>query len=226
MENNYHISANQLAEFAVSTKKGKARILHQQVVPNKVLIPWYQSAKGSIKRYFKNVTDHKPLKEGIKKIQEKRPKNKRQLSDKTISLEVLKKMSDMHLEKYFVGITYEVVRPITKTLSIKQVDIGISPEVIFKFTHKGQVCYGAIKIHISKNKPFSLNQCQQVSALLKKYLKTKIIKRSENVVPSVCLCIDIFANRVVCALEDDIKTINDIESLCNEIKSEWPRQTE
>lgn len=222
MKQNYHISVNQFAEFSEATKKGKAKILQQQVIPNKVLIPWYQSAKGSIKRYFTDVTDYRPLRDGIKKVSEKKPENKRQLSDKTISLEALKKMVELHIERHFKGIKYEIVKPISKAISFQQVDIGISPELAFKAEINGQTSYGGIKIHISKNKPFSLNQCQQVAILLMRYIEINVAKPGENVIPAFCLCIDIFGDRVVSAIKNDDKINKEIKELCEEIKTNWP----
>lgn len=222
MKKNYHISINQFADFSAATKSGKARILQQQVVPSKILIPWYQSAKGSIKHYFKDVRDHAPLLDGITKVSEKKPLNQRQASDKSISLQALKKISQLELEKHFKGISYEVIKPAVKGISLQDVAIGMSPELVFKTKVRGRVAYGAIKIHISKNKPFSLSQCKQVAALLKHYVANHIAGPGEAIIPALCLCVDIFGERVVSADKHDARLVKEMKALCEEIKTGWP----
>ncbi|MBX9782775.1 MAG: hypothetical protein K2X48_05690 [Chitinophagaceae bacterium] len=56
----YFISTNQLAEYSQATEASKKRIIKQQKVPNKLLIPWYQKAKGAIKKFFSNTSDYAP----------------------------------------------------------------------------------------------------------------------------------------------------------------------
>lgn len=221
MEGKYHISLNQFAEFSVATKKGKTRIIEQQVKPNPLLIPWYQQAKASIKRYLSDVNNYDHIREGIKKICEKKPENQRQASDKAVSLEVLKKIMDLNLEKYFKDFTYEAIKPEIKNLSIRNVNIGMSPELVFKAKSKGKVFYGGVKIHISKNKPFSLSQCQHVSTMLHRYIQKSIAKSGEEVLPQFCFCVDIFGDRIVTARED-VKIIKELHALCEEIKIIWP----
>ena len=220
---NYYISVNQLAEFSASTAKAKIKILEQQIKPNKVLIPWYQGAKSTIRQYFKNVNDHNPLFKGIQKITEKVPQNKRQLSDKTTSIEALKKIIDLHIEKQFKGIKYEIVALTVKDLVIRNVSVGMSPELIFKTKIKGKTSYGGIKIHISKNKPFDLDQCQKVSTMLMQYIKKNIAGNDEVVLPEFCFCLDVFSGRLVPATDKNRPIIKSIQDVCEEIKSKWPK---
>ena len=218
----YHISLNQFAEFAIATPKGKTRILEQQIKPNPILIPWYQSAKGSIKRFLTDVNNLQPILQGIKTISEKKPQNQRQLSDKNISIDALKKIAELKLEKYFAGLNYEVVKPKVKNVAVLGIDIGISPELIFKTEVNGSIAYGGVKIHISKNKPFSLSQCEYVSSMLMRYIKKNIAKPGEIVIPKFCICIDVFGDKVVPAKANDSATLEEMKNLCKEIKNNWP----
>jgi hypothetical protein len=217
------ISVNQFATFMIASEKGKKSIVKQQLKPNPLLIPWYQSAKGSIKRYLANVKDTKPLIEGIDVISKKTPENKRQRSDKAVSIEALTKLIELKIAKHFKGIKYSLVKAQIKTVHIDGVEVSISPEGIFKIEMEGRIFWGAVKVHISKTKPFKSEQCRCVANLVFAYLKNNYAKRGETILPELCLCIDIFSERVVPALENDTITTKQIRSVCEELKKLWPK---
>ncbi len=211
------ISLNQLAEFSKATPKGKKRILDQQITPNKLLIPWYQSAKGSIKEYFKDVNDKTPLLNGINKLESKITNSKRQVIDKKVSIEALNKLKYLSLPKMLGTINYQLIKIDQKSLSIYGVEIKIAPDIIIKGRIGDVNVYGAIKLHLCKSKPFDVNQSKYVSTLLYKYLMNEVVKEGEKVIPELCFCLDIFSERIVGAPVDTRKEIADIKLLCLEI---------
>jgi hypothetical protein len=218
----YYISVNQFAEFSSATASSKKRILKQQQVPNKLLIPWYQRAKGAIKKYFSNVKDYAPIDSAIKTLLEKIPISDRQRIDRTVSLEALEVIKRIKLPNLLSHIEYEIVLPEIKKTILNDVDIIVAPEILIKAKYKNEVIYGAIKIHISKGKPFNLNQCKYVSALIYRFLTKEMAKKNEKVLPELCLCLDVFSERLVPASENPLKEIAEISILCSEIKDLWP----
>jgi hypothetical protein len=108
---------------------------------------------------------------------------------------------------------------------IRNVSIGISPELIFKTKIKGKISYGGIKVHISKNKPFDLDQCQKVSTMLMQYIQKNIADDDEVVMPNFCFCLDVFSERLIPAEKKNRSIITNIHDICEEIKSKWPKTT-
>jgi hypothetical protein len=222
----YHISTNQLAEFYRATEKGKSRILKQQVIPNKFLIPWYQLAKGAIKRFLKDVQDTSPLVDGIQKLKMKKDWNKRQLSDRNVSVESLERLIKLNISRGFKGIKYDVLKSSTKEIFIEGVRIHVSPDLIFSANISGQKVYGGVRIHVSKENAFDAYQCRLSSTLLAKFIDDNIAKEGERVSPSLCYTVDIFSNRIVSAEVDYSDEEEAIRRVCKEIVSFWPEMHE
>jgi len=217
----YYISANQLAEFYSATNSSKRRIINQQLNPNKLLIPWYQSAKSSIKKYLKNIDNTLPIEKGIELLLNKVPQNSRQNIDRRVSIEALNQLKSFAFPKLLRDIDFEIIQPTTKHISFNNVDIKVSPDVVLKGYYNGMVVYGAVKIHICKSKPFSLEQGNLVSTLIYKYLTKEVARKDEMVLPELCLCLDIFANRITQASVYNRSQVLAIKTICEQLKSLW-----
>jgi len=215
-----HISINQFAEFSSATTASKARIIKQQKKVNKLLIPWYQSAKGSIKRYLTDVNDFTPIEQGVEKLKDKIVNSKRQGIDKTVSIEALQKMIEINLPRILGSIPYQVIKPEIKFVVVNGVKIMVSPELVIKAEIGGRTVYGGVKIHLSKTKPFDVEQCNFVAILMYYYL-SEFAGENERVAPQFCLCVDLFSNRVVSAKENHINESREINKICNEIAQMW-----
>lgn len=215
------ISINQLAEFSSGTTATRTRIIKQQIKVNKNLVPWYQFAKACIRRFLSNVSTHDVIAQGIETLQKKEAKTKRQLADKQVSIEALKKIRTLKLPKLFSIIKYEIVKPDSKYIVMEGVDIIISPDIIIKAKFKGKIVYGACKIHICKSKPFDHNQGQYVATLLHQYLITSVAQEDEIVLPELCFCLDVFSDRIVSASDKSTKIIGEIKTFCLEVKKIW-----
>lgn len=215
-----HISINQFAEFSAATNAAKARIIKQQQKVNKLLIPWYQSAKGSIKRYLSDVNDYTPIEQGVEKLKDKIVNSKRQGIDKAVSIEALQKMIEVNLPRILGNVPYQVIKPEVKFVIVNGVKIMVSPELVIKVEIGGRIVYGGVKIHLSKTKPFDSKQCNFVAILMYDYL-TELAGENEHVAPQFCLCVDLFSNRVVSAKEDHISESQEINKICNEIAQLW-----
>ena len=222
MSSDKHISSNQFVEFETKkTEKGKLRILSQQKIPNPFLTPWYQRAKSCFRKSLKAGGDLSPIFEGIEILQNRVPINKRQLDDKDVSIQALHRYCEMKLPKFISDKNFEIVKLDQKVVRIKGLDISPSPELVFKFIgSEGETTYGAIKVHISKRKPFSLQSAELSSTLLYNYLKD-VLDENFKVEPSCCFTIDIFGDRIVPAPPNINEYNQKVEKLCEEIVQLW-----
>jgi len=217
----FYISINQFAEFSEATESSKKRIIKQQKTPNKFLIPWYQKAKGAIKKFFTDTKDYSPIENAIKELEAKVPINDRQRNDRAASIQALEVMKKIKLPRILSSLSYEVVTTDDKEIHINDVDVKIAPEIIIKASYKNEIIYGAVKIHICKGKPFNHVQCSYVAALLYQHLTKKVIKKGERVLPELCLCLDVFAERLVPAPENIAAVSSTIRIICGDIKRLW-----
>ncbi|WP_299271860.1 hypothetical protein [uncultured Psychroserpens sp.] len=222
MERNYVISINQLADFSRATDAKKRRIIKQQKVPNKFLVAWYQLAKSRIKKTIANNGDLKPILDGIEELKAKKPEKQRQIIDRMVSLDALKRFINIKLPKLLKEIPHEVIKkPKSKSIIINGVEVIISPDVIFKLKIEGKTYIGAVKVHISKNNVFDNQQSRYISSLIYKYLNEVVAKEDEEVMKDLCLSIDVFGEKVITVPKNLKKAIADIEVICEEVKAIW-----
>lgn len=212
----FTISLNQIAEAKSGTDKKKRRIVQQQLVVNKFLTPWYQLAKNRIKRHLENVSDETILPKAVEDIRMGREDTPKYKNMKRVSLEAIDKVEKMRFSNILVD-KYEVVKPEDKTLEFQNIRITISPDVVFKYVEDGVKKVGAIKFHVSKSKPFDLQQCRLISNLLKHFLLEKIVQDGEVVDERTCWAYDVFGERLVPAERDINLTKSEIVALCDEL---------
>jgi len=215
------ISINQLAEFSSASVALKKRIIKQQKIPNKFLIPWYQQARSATKKFLTNVKDISPINEAIVKLNAKTPANNRQKIDKSVSLEALESLKKINLPIFLSKIDYEVIALEERSLIVDGVNVIVAPDVVFRTIINRKVTYGGAKIHICKTKPFDLKQSNYVATALHRFLIEKVAEPGEYVMADLCFCLDIFAERFTSAAIRSTSGFRDIKSFCSEIKTLW-----
>lgn len=222
MNERYIISINQLAAFSKATEAGKRRIIKQQKQPNKFLVAWYQLPKARIRKAIANNCDLEPILKGIEELKLRKPEKPRQVLDREVSLEALKRFVKIKLPSLLKNVPHEVIKKVeTKSIIINGVEIIISPNVIYKLKLDGKTYVGAVKVHISKSNVFDNKQSRYISSLVYRYLKEVVIGEGEEVIEELCLSIDVFGERVIQTPNNLPKAITDIEILCEEVKSIW-----
>ncbi|WP_422359323.1 hypothetical protein [Reichenbachiella sp.] len=218
---NYKISLNQLAEFYNATDAGKEKIVNQQMKPNPFLIPWYQLPKARLKKSLGDNGNLDPVIDALGILKSRVPKNRRQEIDRQVSIEALERFVEMQLPSIFKETEYEVIKPKRKSTIIGGVDVLVAPDLVIKSQIDGDVFYGGVKIHISKGKPFSIQQGKIVSDTILTYLTAEVIKPGEFVLPEACYCLDIFAGRIVPAKAEDHITSSEVRNICKKVKQVW-----
>lgn len=215
---NCQISLNQLADFSDSTEYGKKRIIAQQLVPDRFRIPWYQLSKARVKKSIELKGNLDPVYDGIKTLMAKKPTNKRQETDRRVSIEALERFVNMRLPKLLQDIDFMVIKAHKKHFTFAGVDIIVAPEIIVKAFIDGKTVVGGIKIHISKGKPFDLKKSQIVASTVFRYLEEEFSGKGWTVLPKLSFCLDVFGGRIVSANNVDDLIFSEVEKICKEIK--------
>ena len=222
MDSNYRISINQFADFSKGTDAKKRRIIKQQKTPSKFLVSWYQLSKARIKKSIIDNCDLEPVFQGIVELKNRKPEKQRQILDREVSIEALKRFVNIKLPTLLKDVPHDIIKVVpSKSLVINGVEIIISPDVIYKLNIDGKKYIGAVKIHISKNNIFDNKQSRYISSLIYKYLKEVVAKEGEEVLRDLCLAIDVFGEQVITVPRNLPKAITDIEVICEEVKSLW-----
>ncbi|MEP3838382.1 MAG: hypothetical protein ABJM36_12080 [Algibacter sp.] len=216
------ISVNQLADFSKGTEATKRRIIRQQKAPNKFMMAWYQLPKARIKKSIENNCDLEPVFNGIKELKLRKPEKPRQITDRQVSLEALKRFINIKLPKLLKDVPHDIIKKVpSKSIIIKGVEIIISPDVIYKLKINEKVYIGAVKIHISKNNVFNNQQSRYISSLVYKYLKEVVAEKDEEILEELCLSIDVFGEQVISTPNNFSKSLVEIENICEEVKNIW-----
>lgn len=222
MKNLIKISINPFADYSKASEARKKSIIRQQKSPDKFLVAWYQLPKARIRKSISLNGDLEPIEKGIQELMGRKPLKKRQILDRLVSLEALKRYTTINLPKVLKGSSLEVIKVVdTKSVFINGVEIVISPDVIFRTQINGRSHVGAVKIHISKNNIFDSKQSKYISSLLYKYLVESVAQEDDIVSKELCLSLDIFGVRVISTPNNTKKVFEEIEHLCDELKSIW-----
>jgi hypothetical protein len=216
------ISINPMAEFLEATESRKKKIIEEQLDPDPVRVPYYQLSRARISLSILNNVDFNIIDDAIQTIKERNPKEKTwQFYDKTNSIASLNLFKELLLPNEILDLNLEKVKTKSKYLSIYNVHIKISPNLIFRTIIDGQKVIGAVKLHLSKGKPFSNKQSALVAQLLNQFLCNEVAEEDEIVVPNLCLCIDPFAGTTINAMSKIKLDMKEIKLVCEQIPKLW-----
>ncbi len=219
----YKISINQLATFSNSTDSKKKSIVRQQKNPPKVLVARYGLAKARIRKAIANYGNIQPILDGIQELKERNPETPFAISDKEVSIQAMERFIKMKLPAFLNDNVYEVLKkPKINSFVIADVEIIVSADLIIKVFIEGQAFLGGVKIHIAKGDIFDRGQAKYVSTCLYQYLDLMFENTGIVVLPELCLSVDVFAETFFTAPTKIEKTLEDIETMCLEIKRIWP----
>lgn len=216
------ISINPFVDFELSSEAKKLRIIKDQKNPSPLRVGWYQTPRASIKKSLSQNGDQQPLLEGIERLKNKITSKPQQLQNKMVSLEALNHFVDIKLPTILKNHKFEVIREKEiKSVIIDNVEIVVSPDVIFKIDLNGETFIGAIKLHLSKNNVFDFGQSLTVSTLLHQYCISLSNKYEFKVLPDLCYSVDVFGERIVSAPINAEPYLLRISNICKEIKKYW-----
>lgn len=221
MKQNYTISINPLAEFTKATDAGKKRIIKQQKSPNPVRVSWYQLAKSRMKKFIITQGDYSTIEEAINDLQNRKGLNKRQMIDRQVSLEALERFVKMQIPNVLKEADIAFYKIPLKTFSLKGIDVIVSPEIIFSVTRNGKKHYGAVKLRVSKSKPFDSEQQTLIASLIYEYLQQNIIAPEVIIEPDLCISLDVFGGGFKTLNATNANYLNNNLHYLEEVKKYW-----
>jgi hypothetical protein len=211
------VSVNTLAEYIESNANRRKVIVGDCKNPKPFKATRYNEARKEIVAYLIN-GDQSILYSAIKDIGAKQDSSKFYDDDRNNSVDGLTGFLEFD---YTLISDYQITENGKNTLlNIKGLQVSVNPEVLVRYTAKGQDQVGAIKLRILKT-PMGKSQQETVALLIKRYL---VITQDAGLVisNSLCLSIDVFANKVVPCPKAEIARMKLIESACEEILLRWP----
>ncbi|MEZ0007939.1 hypothetical protein ABH942_003325 [Flavobacterium sp. 28YEA47A] len=218
----YNISINQLADFSKSSEAQKRSIIKQQKVPNTFKTAWYQLAKARIKKVMANKGDIQPILDGIEVLKSKTLTKKRQIDDRTVSLDAMQRFISLQIPNLLKDYDYKVLKKVeSKSIFIKGVEVIVSPDLIIEIEIEGKKYLGGVKTHISKGNKFDKKQQSYVATAIYKYLESEVAKNGQIALPDLCISIDVFGDGFVTSPENIDEKMKDIEVICEEVKKMW-----
>lgn len=221
MSNYYTISINPLAEFIKATDTRKKRIIEQQKKTSPIIVNWYQLAKSRMKKFIINNADYETIDDAILTLKNRKGLNQRQLIDRQVSLEALERFIKLKIPNVLQEKDIEFYKFKNKSISYQNVEITVSPDVIFSVKRDGIKHYGAIKLRVSKSKPFDNDQQNLIASTLYEYLKQNIIDNKSVIEPDLCLSLDVFGNGYKALNANSNDTLVNYKSYFEEIKNIW-----
>lgn len=218
----YFISINQFVDFSKGTDSKKRRIIKQQKNPNPLLISLYQTPRASIKRSLANNGDSKPIIEGLERLKSKIPVKPRQVMNKTVSIEAIKRYMNIKIPSILRNHKIDIIKkPKIKSIFIEGVEILISPDVIFTMEYNNRKYVGGVKIHISKHNIFKKEDSVKVAVLIERYLNIISSDYNAEVLPELCFSLDVFDGRMISSPEEKTLILSEIKDIAREIKTLW-----
>lgn len=218
----YKISINPLVDFFKGTEAKKRRIIRDQKDPSIFRTGWYQTSRACIKKSLINKGDKEFLIDGIERLKSKIVSKPQQIVNRQVSIEAIKRFLGFKIPSVFKNHNLEIIKEKgIKSTFINNVEVTVSPDIIFIIEHNDVRYIGAVKLHLSSRNIFDRKQSKFIATILNKYLVELSKKYKAEVLPELCLSIDVFGSSTVCAPKEFVKSIKEIEIICEEIKTLW-----
>ena len=217
------ISINQYADFIKSTDAKKQRIIRDQKKPNKFRIAYYQLAKARIRKTLTDNGQLKHINDALANLASRVPNNKRQISDKHVSIEALEKFLRLKIPKVLENENIEFVNSklYKNDIDVHGVSIIVAPEIIFKLIIDGNEVFGGLKLHVSKSNSFDKEQQQVIASGICHYLENNVALDKQIVLPEFCISLDIFGNGFITNSTAKKDVIESYKKECLEIIRIW-----
>ena len=217
------ISINQYADFIKSSDAKKKRIIKDQKKPNKFRIAYYQLAKARIRKTLIDNGKLKHIDDALQQLTLRVPKNKRQISDKHVSIQALEKFLKLQIPKVLKGDNIEFLNPknFKSDIEIHGLSIIVAPEIIFKVNINGQDILGGLKLHVSKSNSFDFEQQRIIASAVCNHLERNVAIENQIVLPEFCISLDVFGNGYILSTTANKNVVESYQKECLEIIKIW-----
>lgn len=219
------ISANKLAELLVTSNPvRRRRIVYDQKHPNGPAVALYRHAQTPIAQYFRTGRDPNVLRAAAERLRADREGSDWVLDDRWNTADALERFAEIAdgLPRS-LGETYIRGDANPAKLAISGVDVSVKPDFVIQFEKRGVRHTGAIKLHFIKNPDSALTKTgsEYVATLLHKWLE----EYGPEGTPSHahCLSIDVFRGTIFSAPKSNMRRMQEISAVCEEIAARWPQ---
>tara|TARA_R110002051_G_scaffold305059_1_gene374772 strand:- start:561 stop:1067 length:507 start_codon:yes stop_codon:yes gene_type:complete len=163
----YKISINPLVDFFKGTESKKRRIIRDQKDPSIFRTGWYQTSRACIKKSLINNGDRDFLVEGIERLKAKIVNKPQQIVNRQVSIEAMKRFLSFKIPSVFKNHSLEIIKEKNiKSTFINNVEVTVSPDIIFIIEHNGNRYIGAVKLHLSSRNIFDNKQSRFIATIL------------------------------------------------------------
>tara|TARA_R110002049_G_C8981996_1_gene548359 strand:- start:81 stop:752 length:672 start_codon:yes stop_codon:yes gene_type:complete len=218
----YKISINPLIDFFKGTESKKKRVIRSQKEPSVIMVGWHQTSRASIKKSLSLNGDIAPIIEGSNRLKAKVAEKPRQIQNKFVSLEGMQKYLNIEIPEMLKNHNLTIIkkRPIKSTF-INNVEITVSPDIVFTIQYKGKKYIGGVKIHLSKGNIFDNQELKIVATILHKHISEIADEYDAIPLPEICYSMDVFGERIVSSPENPERILLQIGNICEEVKRFW-----
>lgn len=206
-----------IAEFLETSEARKRAIIREQMNFNFNGPFHYRSLKATMKRYILSGGNKTVLNTGIQNLKNKTPDTEWKKRDQEYSLAAAELFKNMPLPPFLEDYELETVKCDVNSFTLNDVEIIISPDLIFRIKYEGKKYLGAFKFHVAKGLKYSNRQSALVAQLVNQFLSNHVEKEDEKVIPRLCVCIDPFAQTVINASHKMKLDMNQLKLICEEI---------
>lgn len=174
-----------------------------------------------MKKFIINNADYETIDDAILTLKNRKGLNQRQAIDRQVSLEALERFVKLKIPNVLQEKDIEFYKFKNKSIIYQNIEITVSPDVIFSIKRDGVKHYGAIKLRVSKSKPFDNDQQNLIASTLYEYLKYNITDTNCIIEPDLCLSLDVFGNGYKALNANSNDTLLNYKSYFEEIKNIW-----
>lgn len=218
----YKISINPLVDFFKGTEAKKRRIIRDQKEPSIFRTGWYQTSRACIKKSLINKGDKDFLLEGIERLKTKIVSKPQQIINRQVSMDAMKRFLSFKIPSVFKNHNLEIIKEkVIKSTYINNVEVTVSPDIIFVIESNNKKYIGALKLHLSSRNVFDTKQSSFIATIINKYLIELSDKYNAEVLPELCLSIDVFGSSTISAPRNFKQSLKEIEVICEEVKMLW-----
>tara|TARA_R100000935_G_scaffold39159_1_gene60599 strand:+ start:1386 stop:2048 length:663 start_codon:yes stop_codon:yes gene_type:complete len=182
---------------------------------------YYQTSRACIRKSLLSKGDTSHIFEGLERLTSKIAKNSHQELNRIYSIKALNQYLSIKIPNLLKNHQIDLIRHKIKSTQIKDLDIQISPEIIFTMNLGDKKYLGAIKMHFSKEDIFDQNQLQTSSSLIYKYLAEISYDLNAEVLPELCFSIDVFGKSYSTCPFNNSELIQEIEKVADNINIYW-----
>lgn len=218
----YKISFAQLTEFVGASEARKKGIIREQKKPNPFAVPRYRVAKTAIPGFFVNDFDKEVIVEAIERLKNSDQSSEWKQNNVRNSILALRRFLDIQFPVFFHKIKCSFITKFsTRSILLRNVNVNIKPDLVFRWEKDGVNYVGGITFHISKTKPLDSFSGRLRASFLAHFLKETQVESDERVESKHCYCIDVIHERVFYAPDDISSDIAILKDACIEIMNLW-----